>query len=169
MMIHHFSRWRFLIMAQDEKTGQKDRVGKKWNLAANYLAKGYCHCVLKMRKIKWQKSRRKWYQWCVGYAQWFICPQVVKEGLEDCSDCPCIMAERGRWAACRRKLVAVYSEVNFKPMSEMLDSHPCLQASGRSNLGLFTGRAPHLCSPATCWPVKGHIKANLQVCPYART
>lgn len=42
-------------MAQDERTEQTDRVGKKWNLAANYLAKGYCHCVLKMRKKKWQK------------------------------------------------------------------------------------------------------------------
>lgn len=30
-------------------------MGKKWNLAANYLAKGYCHCVLKMREKKWQK------------------------------------------------------------------------------------------------------------------
>lgn len=66
--------------------------------------------------------------------------------MEDSGDCSSFLAGRGPWAACRQKLTAVYTEVDFKAVSVMLVSRPCPRPSGRSNLGLVAGRSPHLCS-----------------------
>lgn len=151
MMIHHFLRWRFLIMARDERSGWRDWVGKKWNLAVNFSSEDYCHCVPLMRKKKRNcKSRR-------------ICdsPMVFQIQLQACLALCDKRAGGAQWAARWRKLAPVDLEVNFKPMSEILVSHLCLRASGWLNLGLFAGHCSHLCLLAKYWLLIGHIRANL--------
>lgn len=58
-------------------------------------------------------------------------------------------------------MVVVYLGADFKTDEQNACQPPVAAASGGSNLGLFTGNSPRLCSLAKCWPVIGHIRANL--------